>query len=189
MTEKPRYDPERHRRQSARKTGWDYTGSGRYFVTVCNFDRELIFGEVTNGAVSLTEIGRIVEQAWLEIAVANPRIELDAHIVMPNHVHGIVIVPAIGWSHTTMDAVDRQSGPASGSLGAMIGRFKRVSTRRVNEMPNVGTSTLWHRGYHDRIIPDDEAFDRARAYIHNNPANWLRDPDNPLHAHLRPPNS
>jgi len=186
--DKSRYDPERHRRRSIRKPDWDYTGPGRYFVTICSFGRELIFGEVEESTVRLNEIGQIVEQAWLEIAVANPRVQLDAHIVMPNHVHGIIVVPATGWSRTSMNPTLQPHGPASGSLGTMIGRFKRVATLRANDLPNVGISTLWHRGYHDRIIPDDHALDRARAYIRNNPANWLRDPEHPRHAHRRASN-
>jgi REP element-mobilizing transposase RayT len=185
MTNSRRYDPERHRRQSIRKPDWDYSGPGRYFVTVCSFNRELIFGDIEDGAVRLSEIVNIVEQSWLEIADANPTVQLDAHILMPNHLHGIIIVPPNNWKQTNATG-SRPAGAARGSLGAMLGRFKSTATRRANLLPNVGTSTLWQRGYHDRVIPDD-ALDIARQYIRNNPSNWLRDPDHPRHAHRQPP--
>ncbi|HYI16770.1 MAG TPA: hypothetical protein VEX37_15340 [Thermomicrobiales bacterium] len=186
MTNGRGYDPERHRRQSARKPDWDYDGPGRYYVTICSFDRELIFGEIDNGTVLLSEIGAIVEQTWLEIAEVNPMVMLDAHIVMPNHLHGIVIIPPDNWTKRTTVPGGRPAGAASGSLGAILGRFKSVATRRVNLLPNVGTSTLWQRGYHDRVIPDDDALGRARQYILNNPSNWLRDPEHPRHTHRQP---
>jgi REP element-mobilizing transposase RayT len=186
MTNSKRYDPERHWRQTIRKPEWDYGGPGHYFVTICSFDRELIFGEIDNGEVFLSEIGHIVERTWLEITDANPTVQLDSHIVMPNHLHGIIIIPPNNWSKQANATGGRPAGAARGSLGAILGRFKSTATRRVNLLPNVGTSTLWQRGYHDRVIPDD-ALDRARQYIHNNPSNWLRDPDHPRHTHRQPP--
>jgi len=182
MTNNARYDPERHRRQSIRKPGWDYGGPGRYFVTVCSFDRELNFGEVVNGAVVLSEIGTVVEQTWLEIDTVNAHVVLDAHIVMPNHLHGIIVIPSGGWMGGPVEPRGRLAGQQAGSLGAMIGRFKSTATRRVNELPDIGTATIWQRGYHDRIIPDEDALERARRYVQNNPANWLRDPDHPRHS-------
>jgi putative transposase len=185
MNGRPRYDPERHRRQSTRRPGWDYAGAGRYFVTICSFDREPIFGDVVDGVMHLSEIGHSVEQAWLEIAVLNPHVLLDAYVVMPNHLHGIVIIQATDRQHGETISSDGQPRLVSGSLGAMIARFKREAIRRANQLPNVRTSTLWQRGYHDRIIPDNGAFELARTYIHNNPTNWFRDPDHPRNAHRR----
>lgn len=89
-----RFDPERHHRQSIRLNGYDYSEVGVYFVTVCTWNRECLFGNIANSNTELSSIGKIVEQEWYEIPKRFPDVELDAFIAMPNHIHGIIIVGA-----------------------------------------------------------------------------------------------
>ena len=99
-----RYDPDKHHRRSIRLKGYDYTQAGAYFVTVVTHRREPFFGDVVNGEMVLNEYGRVVEAEWLRTAEVRPNVELDAFVVMPNHVHGIVIIhedesPHVGATH------------------------------------------------------------------------------------------
>ena len=91
------YDPDRHHRRSIRLRGYDYTQAGAYFVTIVTQDRAPLFGDVVAGGMQLNDAGRMVEQEWLNLPDRFPSIELDAFVVMPNHVHGIIVIgdPAI----------------------------------------------------------------------------------------------
>src|SRR6185437_3284800 len=80
-----------HRRRSLRLTGYDYAQAGAYFLTICTNERTLLFGDVADGTVTLNDAGRLVEEEWLRTYAVRPNIDLDAYMVMPNHVHGVVI--------------------------------------------------------------------------------------------------
>lgn len=96
------YNPNQHHRRSIRLPGYDYAQAGAYFVTICTNQRECLFGEVVDGEMRLNEYGRVVEDEWFASACIRCEIELDAFIVMPNHIHGIVWIAepvgATGWS-------------------------------------------------------------------------------------------
>nr|WP_315862938.1 transposase [Thermosynechococcus sp. NK55a] len=86
------YDPERHHRRSIRLKGYDYTQPGAYFITICTHDRACLFGEVVEGQMRLNEAGHIAQQCWTDIPNHFPHIQLDEFIIMPNHVHGILVI-------------------------------------------------------------------------------------------------
>ena len=86
------FDPEKHHRRSIRLKGYDYAQAGAYFVTICTQHRACLFGEVVNGQMQLNDAGRFVEQCWLDIPHHFPHVELEAFVVMPNHVHGIIVI-------------------------------------------------------------------------------------------------
>ncbi len=87
-----RYDPDRHHRRSIRLWGYDYARTGAYFVTIVTQDRECLFGDITDACVALNDAGRMIERWWKELAKKFPAVETDAFVIMPNHVHGIVII-------------------------------------------------------------------------------------------------
>jgi putative transposase len=89
------YDPKRHHRRSIRLRGYDYAQPGAYFVTIVVQGRECLFGEVVNGEVMLSDAGRMVERWWTELAHKFPMVTLDAFVVMPNHVHGIIVISPV----------------------------------------------------------------------------------------------
>ncbi|HEU4394808.1 MAG TPA: transposase, partial [Planctomycetota bacterium] len=99
----------------------------------------------------------------------NPWVYLDEVIVMPNHVHGIVAIGTDG---------DPPAAPRP-TLGAVIGRFKALSAGAINRERGTPGAAVWQRGYYERIVRDDRAWDAIRDYIHDNPAMWDRDPENP----------
>lgn len=102
-----RFNPKRHHRRSIRLPGRDYSETGAYFLTICAWDKECLFGEIVNGEMRLNEVGQIAAEEWSRSAEIRREIELDAWIVMPNHLHGIVMVidarrgdrrsPALTW--------------------------------------------------------------------------------------------
>lgn len=180
-------------RQSRRLEDWDYTQAAAYFVTICTRDRVCLFGEVEKGRMALNRYGRVAAEEWHRTADLRDRVELDAFIVMPNHVHGIIIIqtdeegePDFPRSNTarrvaaTMDGTesssDRQFGePQAGSLGTIVGAYKSAVTRRVNQRRGVSGESIWQRNYHDHVIRNDDEWRRIRQYIRTNPARWHRD--------------
>jgi REP element-mobilizing transposase RayT len=82
----------KYRIESMRLKNWDYANDGMYFITICTKDREFFFGDCINGKIKLSTIGKLADQYWREITKHFPRIELDEYVVMPNHVHGIIII-------------------------------------------------------------------------------------------------
>ena len=172
------YDP-RPRRRSLRLPGYDYSQAGAYFITACIHNRAMLFGGVIDGDVRLNEMGTIVQQTWDDLPMHYHGIDLDAFIVMPNHVHGIIILA---------DASERRH-----AIPEIVRGFKTFSARRVNERTRIGvrvgtgfkpalaqqTRTIrWQRGYYEHVIRNEKALDRIRAYIANNPARWAVDPEN-----------
>lgn len=87
-----KYNPEKHHRHSIRLKGYDYSQSGGYFVTIVALNREYIFGDIVDRKMRLNEAGRIVEWTWHDLPNHVANMELDAFIVMPNHVHGIIVI-------------------------------------------------------------------------------------------------
>src|SRR3979409_1921774 len=155
-------DP-RPRRRSLRLPGYDYSQAGAYFITACTQNRVMLFGEVIDDDVRLNEMGTIVQQTWDDRPPHYRGIDLDAFIVMPNHVHGIIILA---------DESERRH-----AIPEIVRGFKTFSARRVNERAG-RRGVLWQRGYYEHFIRNEKALDRIRAYIENNPAQWADDPEN-----------
>jgi putative transposase len=155
-------DP-RPRRQSLRLPAYDYSQAGAYFITVCTQDRIMLFGEVIDCDVQLNEMGMIVQQTWDDLPTHYYGIRLDACIVMPNHVHGIIVLAD--------EPETRRAVPE------IVRGFKTFSARRINQRARK-RGVLWQRGYYEHVIRIEKAFHRIRDYIANNPARWADDPDN-----------
>ncbi len=188
------HDPKRHHRRSIRLKGYDYTQPGAYFVTICTHNREPLFGRVVDGEMVLNAFGEIVWACWGEIPDHFPHVELDAFVVMPNHVHGIIwIVDHPGATHAqNVGATHAQNvgathalplqgprGPVSGSLGAIVGSFKSAVTRRINELRGTPGARVWQRNYYEHIIRNERALNAIRRYIVENPLRWHLDRYNP----------
>jgi putative transposase len=284
-----RFDPERHRRRSMRLKGYDYSQAGAYFVTICTQGRACLFGEVVDGEMRLNDAGRMVVAEWERLPALFPNVVLDAFVVMPNHIHGIVILTnptndapdgatlmgatAIGATTRvapTMVGNDAASDGATGAttrvapttvgddtdpvgaglvpapstpdpstpatpapdpstpatpapapstpatpapappvpatpapappvpapptpapsvpaptLGDVIGAFKsRVTVEYARGVRTFGWTPfdrrLWQRNYYEHIIRNEEALNRIRRYIVENPIRWAFDRENPF---------
>jgi REP element-mobilizing transposase RayT len=157
------YRSDRHHRHSIRLRGYDYAQAGAYFVTLCVQGHAELFGQVAGGAVELTEIGRIVAEEWEYTPAMRPNVELDAFVVMPDHLHGIVVIAQRDDGAAAPEAA-RTRSPAH-SVGAIVRGFKAAVVRRVG-------TPLWQRNYYEHIIRNDADLDRIRHYIATNPARW-----------------
>jgi REP element-mobilizing transposase RayT len=189
------FDPQKHHRRSIRLKGYDYTQTGAYFVTVCAQDRVCLFGDVADGDMVLNPFGRVAVTYWQRIPRHFPHVQLDAWVVMPNHVHGIIVItngrgealPAASVSTeellhfetdlSTLDTGSNASPLQSGSLGAIVGNYKSITTRRINKMRHTPGERVWQRNYYERIIRNDRELDAIRQYIANNPLHWEQDPE------------
>ena len=187
-----KYDPEKHHRRSIRLKGYDYAQPGAYFVTVVAQDRTCFFGDVANGEVRLNNAGCMVQAAWTDLSIHYPGLECGAFVVMPNHIHGIIIVGgqfiapsdgsgkgAMNWGGINQGVMNRAP-----TLGKIVRAYKAVSTRLIRQ---AGTPDFaWQRNYYEHIVRDEESLDRIRRYILDNPARWEFDRENPAAMTFEP---
>jgi putative transposase len=177
------FDSFKHHRRSIRIKDYDYTQAGMYFVTIVTHNREHLFGEIQDGEMHLSQLGRITNGSWARIAQNSPRVQLDEFIIMPNHVHGILVI-----GDDPSDAVSRgetreQFGkPVAGSLPSIVRSFKSVVTRLINDKRRTQGAPVWQRNYYEHIIRNQDELERVRAYIAGNPACWTTDQENPQNA-------
>jgi len=163
-----KFDPDRHHRRSIRLPGYDYGQPGAYFVTICTYRRECTLGVVRERKVLLSVSGNIVEQSWCALSDHFLFVELDTFVIMPNHLHGIIIVK----DYDQKDALVLSNGTRSRSVGSVVQNFKSVSTRKVNQVFGKCGMTFWQRGYYERIVRDDTEWNSLRQYIASNPERW-----------------
>jgi REP element-mobilizing transposase RayT len=160
------YDLQKHHRRSIRLKGYDYTQAGAYFVTFCAWQHECLFGEIVDGEMHLNDYGRVVEEEWLRTAEVRPNVDLDAFVIMPNHIHGIIVIciDPVGASRR-LAPTNTPTRLVAGSLGAIIGQIKSVTTKRINVLRSMPGQAVWQRNYYERIIRSEAALDNIRQYI------------------------
>lgn len=197
-----KFDSEKHHRRSIRLKGYDYSQPGYYSVTICSRNRQCIFEDIINdvGAglapaqlnvtlspqknsfpnenktiFQLTEIGYIINKNWKAIPNLYKNIDIDEFVIMPNHLHGIIIISRY---------YKRATARIAPTLGQIIGSFKSkcvveyLKFIRENNLNAIGN--MWHRNYYDHIIRNDKELNEIRKYIKNNPSNWAKDENNPI---------
>ena len=166
----------RYRSDSIRLPWWDYSQAGWYFVTICTKDRQCVLGENVEGSMVLSPAGLIVEEEWRRAATARQHVELDEFVMMPNHLHGILVINE-GPKKTSHRDVSTRSRLRPHSLGAIIGQFKSVCTKRIR---GCGFSQFaWQTWFYEHIIRDEGSLETIRQYIVDNPGKWDLDDDNP----------
>jgi REP element-mobilizing transposase RayT len=170
----PHTNPHRAGRRSVRLPEFDYS-AGVFFITVNKSDDVPSFGTISEGIIVPSAIGEIVTDEWYRSAEVRDDIKLDAFALMPDHLHGIVLIdPALrsteGYGRR-QSADARQYGPISRSLGAFIGGFKSAVTSRAIR-DGLTDRSIWQRSYYDRIVRNRKALEAVRRYIEQNPANW-----------------
>jgi REP element-mobilizing transposase RayT len=169
------FNPEIHHRRSVRLRDYDYSCAGAYFVTICAYERECLFGDVVDGEVQLTPVGEIVRDEWMMTGKLRDCVVLDEFIVMPNHFHAVLMIDHVG----AIRRIAPTAGPASGSIGAIIGQFKSAATKRINQFRDNPGGPVWQRNYYERVIRADRELEGIRRYIAANPAKWEEDENHP----------
>jgi len=184
----------KYRVDTARAAWWNYGWDAIYFVTIVTRDRHPWLGQVHDGNMHLSEIGLSAHECWLSIPDHFPFVWLGAHVVMPDHVHGIIAIQKrfltvremVGGNVVEINPVETQNlasllykkntpynknqfGPQSKNLGSIIRGFKIGVTKRAR---NLGVDFGWQARYHDRIIRNDREWKRIAKYILDNPKCW-----------------
>jgi len=177
----------KYRIKSARLKNWNYSWDAQYFVTICTQNREFYFGDIINEEMILSEIGKIAQRYWLEIPKQFPFVELNEFVVMPNHIHGIVII--INPDNIGRDAINRVStvnhvstnqGGITGLKNPMLSNglskiIRWYKGRVAFESRKIHADFSWQARFYDHIIRDDESFQKIKEYIINNPLSWVED--------------
>jgi len=172
------------RRRPIRLPEYDYTQAGAYFITLCTYKRKFLFGNVVDSEMRLNQAGQLVLAEWLALPRHYPHVSLDVFVVMPNHVHGIVILLHPQDVRTTAGAGSisiRMHG-----LSEIVRALKTFSARRINASRSTSGTPLWQRGYYEHIIRTEESLNRIREYVVNNPIQWEYDRENPFAADPKP---
>ncbi len=188
-------------RHSIRLCEYDYSQAGAYFVTVCSWERECRFGNVEGGDIRLNRLGEIVRDEWLRTAEIRMEIELGEYVVMPNHLHGIILITDTVGAHgvrpseVEIDRIPKEStrrtemgqtptgrtpcAPTMNrkpkSLGALIAGFKSSVTKRINILRDKPGGPMWQRNYYEHVIRDEADYRRIADYITHNPLRWTED--------------
>ncbi|WP_281999773.1 transposase [Geotalea uraniireducens] len=174
------YNPDIHHRRSIRLREYDYSSGGAYFVTMCVQGREHLFGTVADGVMHLNDAGRMVAGTWRALAERFPNVTTDECIVMPNHVHGIIVIhedraiETVGAIHEL--PLDQQRRTML--IPKLIGYFKMNTAKQINIMRRNSGVPVWQRNYYERVIRDEEELAGIREYIRCNPLNWANDEEN-----------
>ena len=166
-------------RRSVRLQDYDYRQAGVYFVTLCTYLNANIFGRIRNGDMVLSDLGKVASEEWQHIAQARKNVELDLHVVMPNHLHGVIIIDNAQDRDSFQclpTAQMNQSGTLrAGSLGAIIGQFKLAVARQAKSRQLHPYKKIWQRNYHEHIVRSEESLCDIRQYILENPARRAED--------------
>ena len=173
-------------RKSLRLNYYDYSQSGAYFVTICTFHHRQLFGEVQNGEMQLNGVGRLAAAQWLQLEFRFTCLELGEWVVMPNHIHGILVLRGTGEAsqqkgsplptRSVNDASPlRPTGTTPGSIGAIIQNFKSVTSRKLSERSSISKESIWQRNYYEHIIRNEREMQAITDYILTNPQNWEKD--------------
>ncbi len=164
-----KYDPQRHHRRSIRLSGYDYSQPGPYFVTICTHNREL--------SLEVEQVKDIVRSAWDSLPARFPHVMLDEFVIMPNHIHGIIIFAPTAASRGS--AQRRGAASNAPTLGPVVRAFKSLSAIEANRIMNRSERPFWQRNYYEHIIRGEDELNIIRQYIKDNPLKWDQDPDNP----------
>lgn len=163
-------------------------------MTICTQNRECLFGDIQHNEMVLNHAGKMVSKTWNDLSIKCPGIAIDEFIVMPNHVHGIMLIvgaPLVGALSSKSrtggipnDRAGTRPAPTTTTLGNVVGIFKSISTHQYAINVNANKwrpfpGKLWQRNYYERIIRNEIEMNLFRQYIINNPSEWNNDKNNP----------
>lgn len=187
-----KYNPNIHHRRSIRLKGYDYAHAGLYFVTICCQDRVCRFGEVVDGEMVLNELGTVAYMEWIKLTERFSNFELDVFQIMPNHIHGIILLNDIPVGAGFTPAPNDLNAPNDGqpnddkratarvapTVSDIVGAYKSLVANGcldIYKSKNETMGKLWQRNYYEHIIRNEQSYQRISEYIVNNPAKWADD--------------
>ena len=154
-------------RKLHRLKNWDYSQNGYYHITICTYQKQKLLSHIRQDGIDCTVIptalGEIIKTCWEHMESVSPYIKLDDYCLMPNHLHGIIVI----------DAPEDMEHPG---ISELIHGFKSATTRQYNKLvPPERKNTLWQSSFYDEIIKNEEMLYDVRKYIMGNPSKWLAD--------------
>ena len=172
------------KRRSIRLRGHDYSNVNIYFVTICSFQKECIFGELRNGIMGFSDYGLEVLKSWQDTEKHHQNVLLSDFIIMPNHFHAIIWIVGRdtardGGTARRAPTLEQFGKPVHGSLPTIVRSFKSATTKRINTLRGLPGVPVWQRNYYEHIVRDSADLNRIEEYIRNNPAQWDMDEENP----------
>ncbi|MBW4597342.1 MAG: transposase [Brasilonema angustatum HA4187-MV1] len=178
----------KYRVESIRLPNRDYAANGYYFVTICTNERQWFFGDVINGQMHLSTIGQIAEKFWVEIPKHCQDTYIDTYVIMPNHMHGIVVIErsecrtfgcnvSTNFNQSDISKAASEISPKAGTLSVILRSYKSAVTKwcRMNGYPEFA----WQQRFYEHIIRADGSLDQIREYILYNSVKWEHDKNNP----------
>lgn len=161
-------------RKLNRLNKYSYSINGHYYITVCTQNRREIFGIIENDHIIINQYGEIVKNTWFKIPEHFHNVELDEFIIMPNHIHGIIIINnPVGTGHA-LSSNDKNT--KNNNLSVIVESFKSTITKQINQINN--NEFKWQRSFHDHTIRTTDSLNNIRKYMLNNPATWNADENN-----------
>lgn len=184
-----KYNSQIHQRRSLRLKGYDYSRAGLYYITICCHQRICRFGFIENNAMQLNEYGKIAHIEWMKLAERFPNFELDVFQIMPNHMHGIIVLnqisapvgagvnpaPTTGADTQTHAKNDGQPHGIVPTISDIVGAYKSLVANgclEIYKSKNETMGKLWQRNYYEHIIRNEQSYHQISEYIKKNPANW-----------------
>lgn len=180
----------KYRTSSIRAQWWDYGWNGAYFITICTQDREHYFGEIQKDKMVLSEVGIIADILWHQIPIHHKNVELGDFVVMPNHIHGILIIDKqldnidvdnVETGHALSlpplpslpkPGLQRFQNIGKNTISSIVGSYKSAVTKHANRL---GYPHQWQKLFYDNIIRNNNDYQRISDYIVSNPVNWAKD--------------
>ncbi len=176
----------KYRIPSSRLPGHDYGGNGYYFITICTKNKKPFFGQIKKNKMEYSVIGKITDNFWNKIPIHFDFVLLDEWIIMPDHIHGVIIINnnqrMVEMRHNLVETHNYASlqvremkfsgntfGPQSKNLGSIIRAFK-IAVQTYANQNNI--TFAWQPRYYDRIIRNERELNNVRRYIRNNPRMW-----------------
>ena len=188
-----------YHRKSSRLKNYDYSKTGAYFITICTKNRAPILSTIVGAGsarpdtgsarpdtgsddepiyphIVLTPLGEIVEKYIIDIHEYYPNIVIDQYVIMPDHVHLLLIIlsaSVIDGRDLSTSVIEGRANPAP-TIGNVIGRFKFLTTKEMANYLNISDNHIWQRSYHDHIIRDEQDYFNTWNYIKENPLRGIQ---------------
>ena len=160
------------KRKRLRLKNYDYSQSGYYFITICTHDRRNLFGSIVDGRIKLNHYGKIVEQDLLKMPEQFMNVKLDKYVIMPNHLHCIIVILNSGSDSPAMLSKAEQSRLFP-TIPKIIGLFKSGTARKIRQLNR--DIIVWQKSYYDRVIRNRSEYLKIWEYIDTNPLKWKLD--------------
>ncbi len=183
-----KYNREIHHRRSIRLKEYDYSQAGAYFVTICTWDRECLFGDIVNcrgnSRIALNKHGKVAKEYIGRIKDRFDNVYIEEYIIMPNHIHAIIFIDqSVGVIHELpphASFAERRKHRRQMLLPQIIGWFKMNASKSINQIRGTEGRPVWQKNYYEHVVRNEKELRSIQEYIINNPLQWELDENNPV---------